>query len=72
MTSGFISDGSSLSFEVAFNAYNASLKFRPNETNADTYQTRAASRHPITRLEEMYFIWAEAEVLQFSKSKKCK
>lgn len=39
----------------------ASLKFRPNEGNADSYQTGAASAYPIMRVEEMYFIWAEAE-----------
>lgn len=39
----------------------ASIKFRPNEGNADSYQTGAASAYPIMRIEEMYFIWAEAE-----------
>lgn len=63
-TSGFTADGSSLSFETvlrAFKAYYASLKFRPNEGNADAYQTGASSAYPIMRVEEMYFIWAEAE-----------
>ncbi len=42
----------------------ASLKFRPNEGNAASYQTGAASAYPIMRVEEMYFIWAEAEAHQ--------
>lgn len=42
----------------------ASLKFRPNEGNTGSYQTGAASAYPIMRVEEMYFIWAEAEAHQ--------
>lgn len=39
----------------------ASIKFRPNEGNAASYQTGAASAYPIMRVEEMYFIMAEAD-----------
>lgn len=42
----------------------ASLKFRPNEGNADTYTTGAAASVPVMRVEEMYFIQAEAAAHQ--------
>lgn len=42
----------------------ASLKFRPNEGNADTYTTAAAASVPVMRVEEMYFIQAEAAAHQ--------
>ena len=38
----------------------ASLKFRPGEGNADNYQVGAAVSVPVMRVEEMYFIEAEA------------
>ncbi len=38
----------------------ASLKFRPNKGDRDNYQVGAASAYPIMRVEEMYFIEAEA------------
>ncbi len=39
----------------------ASVKFRPNEGNTDDPNIGAASSYPIMRVEEMYFIEAEAE-----------
>lgn len=42
----------------------AALKFRPNEGNADDYMTGAAASVPIMRVEEMYFIEAEAAAHQ--------
>lgn len=42
----------------------ASLKFRPNEGNADDYITGASQSVPIMRVEEMYFIEAEAAAHQ--------
>ncbi|MGM9713770.1 MAG: RagB/SusD family nutrient uptake outer membrane protein [Prevotella sp.] len=44
-------------------AYTA-LKFRPNEGNPDVYVTSAASCYPVMRVEEMYFIEAEAAAHQ--------
>lgn len=38
----------------------AAVKFRPNEGNCDTYDVAAATSYPIMRIEEMYFIEAEA------------
>ena len=38
----------------------ASVKFRPAEGNADDYNVGSASAYPIMRVEEMYFIEAEA------------
>lgn len=37
-----------------------SLKFRPNEGNYEDYTKGAASAYPVMRVEEMYFIEAEA------------
>lgn len=42
----------------------ASLKFRPAEGNAEDYKTGAASAIPYMRVEEMYFIEAEAAAHQ--------
>ena len=42
----------------------ASLKFRPNEGNVSDYTTGAASAFPLMRVEEMYFIEAEAAAQQ--------
>lgn len=42
----------------------ASVKFRPAQGNADDYQTGAASAFPLMRVEEMYFIEAEAAAQQ--------
>lgn len=39
----------------------SSIKFRPAEGNSGEYQVGAASAYPLMRLEEMYFIYAEAE-----------
>lgn len=44
----------------AFVTY-GSLKFRPNDGNCDDYNTGSASAYPIMRVEEMYFIRAEAK-----------
>lgn len=38
----------------------ASVKFRPAEGNCDDYTAGAASAYPLMRVEEMYFIEAEA------------
>lgn len=38
----------------------ASLKFRPAEGEVDEYSTGASSAYPVMRVEEMYFIEAEA------------
>lgn len=38
----------------------ASVKFRPAEGNCDDFTTGAASAYPLMRVEEMYFIEAEA------------
>ena len=43
----------------AFPVYTA-IKFRPNDGNAEDYKVGAASAYPLMRLEEMYFIEAEA------------
>ena len=40
------------------------LKFRPAQGNATEYQTGAATAYPIMRVEEMYFIEAEAAAHQ--------
>lgn len=37
-----------------------SLKFRPGEGNPDNYQVGSATAYPMMRVEEMYFIMAEA------------
>lgn len=42
----------------------ASVKFRPNQGNGSDYQIGAASAYPIMRVEEMYFIEAEAAAHQ--------
>ena len=42
----------------------AALKFRPAQGNATEYQTGAATAYPIMRVEEMYFIEAEAAAHQ--------
>lgn len=42
----------------------ASLKFRPAQGNAGDYQIGAAAAYPIMRVEEMYFIEAEAAAHQ--------
>ena len=38
------------------------LKFRPNEGNYNTYEVGGATDFPIMRVEEMYFLKAEAEL----------
>lgn len=38
-----------------------SLKFRPGDGNMDDYQVGSATAYPLMRLEEMYFILAEAQ-----------
>lgn len=40
------------------------IKFRPNEGNEDDYNTGASSAIPVMRVEEMYFIEAEAAAHQ--------
>lgn len=42
----------------------SSAKFRPGNGDADDYNVGAATAIPLMRVEEMYFIWAEAEVQQ--------
>lgn len=42
----------------------ASIKFRPNAGDCETYSTGAAASTPIMRVEEMYFIEAEAAAHQ--------
>lgn len=42
----------------------ASLKFRPAQGNTDDYSTGAACAYPLMRVEEMYFIEAEAAAHQ--------
>lgn len=42
----------------------AAVKFRPNEGDFSTYSTGAAAAYPIMRVEEMYFIEAEAAAHQ--------
>lgn len=42
----------------------ASAKFRPNMGEADDYSIGAASKYPVMRVEEMYFIEAEAAAHQ--------
>ena len=46
-------------YEGAISAY-GSLKFRPNQGNGDDNTVGAASAYPLMRVEEMYFIEAEA------------
>ena len=38
-----------------------SLKFRPGDGNMDDYQVGSSTAYPLMRLEEMYFILAEAQ-----------
>lgn len=42
----------------------ASMKFRPNKGDIATYSTGAAQAYPLMRIEEMYFIEAEAAAHQ--------
>ena len=42
----------------------AALKFRPNAGNVNDYNVGAASAYPVMRVEEMYFIEAEAAAHQ--------
>ncbi len=42
----------------------SSAKFRPGNGDTDDYNVGAATAIPLMRVEEMYFIWAEAEVQQ--------
>ena len=42
----------------------ASVKFRPAEGNCDDYTVGAATAYPLMRVEEMYFIEAEAAAQQ--------
>ena len=42
----------------------ASIKFRPAQGNKTSYATGAASAYPVMRVEEMYFIEAEATAQQ--------
>lgn len=53
---------------LALNASNmpdyVSLKFRPAQGNADDYTVGAATAYPVMRVEEMYFIEAEAAAHQ--------
>ncbi len=42
----------------------ASLKFRPGEGNTDTYSIACVTDYPLMRVEEMYFIEAEAAAHQ--------
>jgi len=53
-------DESSSSYMPAY----ASLKFRPGNGNTDDYKTACAVAYPIMRIEEMYFIEAEAAAQQ--------
>ena len=46
-------------FADSFPEY-AAIKFRPNEGNTEEYSVGSASAYPIMRIEEMYFIEAEA------------
>lgn len=46
----------------------ASVKFRPAEGNCDDYTVGAASAYPLMRVEEMYFIEAEAAAQQGSSA----
>ena len=52
-------DGLSYNDSTLLSPY-CSLKFRPANGDGDSYQTGAASAFPIMRVEEMYFIYAEA------------
>lgn len=52
-------EGMSAADRAAMVAY-ASVKFRPNEGNCDDYNTGSSASYPIMRVEEMYFIEAEA------------
>lgn len=56
-TSAYKDQGSDFSALVA--PY-ASIKFRPNEGEADDYKTACATAIPVMRVEEMYLIEAEA------------
>ena len=42
----------------------SSAKFRPGNGDTDDFNVGAATAIPLMRVEEMYFIWAEAEVQQ--------
>ena len=65
-------DGSKLASKVAYLDAEAAanypeytgVKFRPNAGNTSDYATGAASAYPIMRVEEMYFIEAEAAAHQ--------
>ena len=46
-------------FADSFPEY-AAIKFRPNEGNTEEYSVGSASAYPMMRIEEMYFIEAEA------------
>lgn len=46
-------------FSVLMDPY-SSIKFRPNEGEADNYKTACATAIPVMRVEEMYLIEAEA------------
>lgn len=46
-------------FSVLMDLY-SSIKFRPNEGEADNYKTACATAIPVMRVEEMYLIEAEA------------
>lgn len=48
----------------------ASVKFRPNSGDIENYSTGAAVAYPIMRVEEMYFIEAEAAAHQSAASGK--
>lgn len=49
----------------------ASLKFRPNKGNDENFKVGQASAYPIMRIEEMYFIEAEAAAhINFAEGKK--
>ena len=57
-TSGYLDQGIT-DFSSLLSPY-CSLKFRPANGDGDSNQTGAASAFPIMRVEEMYFIYAEA------------
>lgn len=59
----WLEDGDGNSFGDLLPEY-ASAKFRPNSGNTTTYSVGAASAFPIMRIEEMYFIEAEAAAHQ--------
>lgn len=57
------SDYYETTFDNILSSYQ-SLKFRPAQGNAGDYQTGSASAYPVMRVEEMYFIHAEATAHQ--------